>query len=91
MSALPVKADIGRVLLDVCYGSKADICVAKSDVRFTPNNDRKSGCLIVPPNLARPRITHATAPNAERDSLRANWVRCIPPGGRLFNPSRAFV
>ena len=43
MSALPVKADIGRVLLDVWYGSKAGICVAKSDVRFTPNSDHESG------------------------------------------------
>jgi hypothetical protein len=28
---------------DVRFGSKADICAAKSDVRFTPNSDRKSG------------------------------------------------
>jgi hypothetical protein len=27
---------------DVCFGSKADICAAKSDVRFAPNSDRKS-------------------------------------------------
>ena len=27
----------------VRFGSKADICGAKSDVRFTPNSDRKSG------------------------------------------------
>ena len=27
---------------DVRFGSEADICVAKSDVRFTPNSDRKS-------------------------------------------------
>jgi len=26
----------------VRFGSKADICAAKSDVRFTPNSDRKS-------------------------------------------------
>src|SRR5262247_1390394 len=31
----------GRV--DVRFGSKADMCVAKSDVRFTPNSDRESG------------------------------------------------
>jgi hypothetical protein len=27
---------------DVRFGSKADICAAKSDVRFTPNCDRES-------------------------------------------------
>jgi len=27
---------------DVRFGSKADICAAKSDVRFTPNSDRES-------------------------------------------------
>jgi len=28
---------------DVRFGSKADICAAKSDVRFTLNSDRESG------------------------------------------------
>src|SRR5262249_1585549 len=28
---------------DVRFGSKADMCVAKSDVCFTPNSDRESG------------------------------------------------
>jgi hypothetical protein len=32
-----------RFRADVRFGSKADICAAKSDVRFTPNSDRKSG------------------------------------------------
>jgi hypothetical protein len=27
---------------DVRFGSKADICAAKSDVRFTPNSDCES-------------------------------------------------
>jgi hypothetical protein len=27
----------------VRFGSKADICAAKSDVRFAPNSDRESG------------------------------------------------
>jgi hypothetical protein len=27
----------------VRFGSLADICAAKSDVRFTPNSDRESG------------------------------------------------
>src|SRR5262245_56993500 len=27
---------------DVRFGSEADMCVAKVDVRFTPNSDRKS-------------------------------------------------
>src|SRR5262249_15102952 len=29
--------------VNVRYGSEADICAAKSDVRFTPNSDRESG------------------------------------------------
>jgi len=28
---------------NVRFGSKADMCVAKPHVRFTPNSDRKSG------------------------------------------------
>src|SRR5262249_36707734 len=28
---------------DVRFGSKADICAAQRDVRFTPDSDRKSG------------------------------------------------
>src|SRR6476646_9285363 len=33
----------GESPTDVRFGSKADICGATSDVRFTPNSDRKSG------------------------------------------------
>jgi hypothetical protein len=29
--------------IDVRFGSEADTCAAKSDVRFTPDSDRKSG------------------------------------------------
>ena len=29
--------------LNVRFGSQADICAAKSDVRSTPNSDRESG------------------------------------------------
>jgi hypothetical protein len=32
-----VRVDIVR------FGSKADMCIAKSDVRFTPNSDCESG------------------------------------------------
>src|SRR4029453_18327592 len=35
ISALPPKADIP---LDVCFGPKADICIAKRHVRFTPES-----------------------------------------------------
>ena len=37
---------------EVRFGSLADICVAKSDVRFTPNSDRKSR--HVPRKWSRP-------------------------------------
>ena len=33
----------GQAGPDVRFGSKADVCVAKPHVRFTPNSDRKSG------------------------------------------------
>ena len=42
---------------DVRFGSKADICVAKSDVRFTPNSDRESGL--------RQTVTSALPPIAD--------------------------
>jgi hypothetical protein len=29
--------------VNVRFGSQADVCSATSDVRFTPNSDRKSG------------------------------------------------
>jgi hypothetical protein len=32
-----------ELLADVRFGSKADMCSAKRDVRFTPNSDRESG------------------------------------------------
>jgi len=31
------------MLADVRFGSKADMCSALDDVRFTPNSDRESG------------------------------------------------
>src|SRR5262245_13007606 len=32
-----------EVAVDVRFGSKADICSAQTNVRFTPNSDRESG------------------------------------------------
>jgi hypothetical protein len=34
---------LGQDCRHVRFGSKADMCAAKSDVRFTPNSDRESG------------------------------------------------
>jgi hypothetical protein len=42
---------------DVRFGSKADICAAKSNVRFTPNSDRKSGF--------QSRVMSASPPRAD--------------------------
>jgi hypothetical protein len=44
----PTAIDIGQTIRtlirpNVRFGSKADICAANSDVRFTPDSDRKSG------------------------------------------------
>jgi hypothetical protein len=40
---VPSGAAWSRDAPDVRFGSKADICGAKGDVRFTPNSDRESG------------------------------------------------
>jgi hypothetical protein len=32
----------GNAASHVCFGSEADMCAAKSDVRFNPNSDRES-------------------------------------------------
>src|SRR5215813_8601593 len=37
------KAGLLTISKNVRFGSKADICAAKSHVRFTPNSDRESG------------------------------------------------
>jgi hypothetical protein len=47
-----------------CFGSKADICAAKSDVRFTPNSDRKSGL----PH----KVTSALPPKADMCGAKRN-------------------
>jgi hypothetical protein len=43
MNFLRPEADILQRNTHVRFGSKADMCAANSDVRFTPNSDRKSG------------------------------------------------
>jgi hypothetical protein len=40
---LPPRADMRHCKSNVRFGSKADICAAKFDVRFAPNSDRESG------------------------------------------------
>ena len=48
---------------NVRLGSEADICAAKSDVRFTPNSDRESGHEISEPEILSVGI--ATAPASD--------------------------
>src|SRR5262245_60224675 len=57
------------------FGSKADICAAKSDVRFTPNSDRKSGF----PH----KVMSALLPKADMCSAPA-YV-CFGPKGDIAN------
>src|SRR5262245_26698454 len=45
MRSRPKIANRNVVRRNVRFGSKADMCVAKSDVRSTPNSDRESGFL----------------------------------------------
>jgi len=40
---VPAKSAALEEVANVRFGSKADVCVAKPYVRFTPNSDRKSG------------------------------------------------
>src|SRR5690348_4446556 len=46
-----------QVLTDVRFGSEADICAAKSHVRFTPNSDSKSGHVCFTPKSGHVRRT----------------------------------
>src|SRR4029079_11465667 len=63
----------------VRFGSKADICVAKSDVRFTPNSDRESG-------LRQP-VMSALPPIA--DICGANRHICFGPKAAITPLTRA--
>jgi hypothetical protein len=56
-------------LADVRFGSKADMCVAKRHVRFTPNSDRKSRHAAM--------VMSALPPKA--DSCRATAYVCFGP------------
>ena len=38
-----IELDLGHPRQNVRFGSKADICAAKTHVRFPPNSDRESG------------------------------------------------
>jgi len=42
MSIVAVQTSLVKRWLNIRFGSKADMCVAKSDVCFTPNSDRES-------------------------------------------------
>jgi hypothetical protein len=46
---------------DVRYGSKADICSAAADVRFTPNSDRESGHVPMVMSALPPKADVCTA------------------------------
>ena len=37
-----VREGVDLRLIDVCFGSKGDICAAPAHVRFTPNSERES-------------------------------------------------
>src|SRR5215471_7981306 len=52
-------------LADVRFGSKADICVATSHVRFTPNSDRESGHRLLFDHLVGLREKRWRNSNAE--------------------------
>ena len=56
-------------MLDVRFGSLADICAAKGHVRFTPNSDRESGF----PH----KVMSALPPKADIHSAQA-YVRFGP-------------
>jgi hypothetical protein len=40
---VPSEQALNTLVVNVRFGSKADMCGAKSDVRFTPDSDRESG------------------------------------------------
>jgi len=46
----------------VRFGSKADVCVAKPHVRFTPDSDRKSGLPQKAMSASPPKADMCSAP-----------------------------
>jgi len=73
----------------VCFASKADICSAKSHVRFTPNCDRESGfpqtvMSALPPKADMCGALAHVCFGPKADILRSgNDVRFLPKSGRL--------
>jgi len=61
--------------IDVRFGSEADTCAAKSDVRFTPDSDRESGfsrtaiCLLYPQKQTCAVQSEMSAKGQKRTSL----------------------
>src|SRR5262245_56497628 len=70
---VPDQATI-REAADVRFGSKADMCAAKRDVRFTPDSDRKSG--------HRQPVMSALPPIADSCSAQAHV--CFGPKADIF-------
>src|SRR5262245_11874381 len=66
---------------DVRFGSKADMCVAKSDVCFTPNSDRESGL----PQT----VMSALPPKADMCSAVADV--CFGPKADIVAASKLFA
>ncbi len=76
---------------DVRFGSKADICAATSNVRFTPDSDHESGHLPVGMSALPPKADMCGA----RVHVRLEPIADIDDGishlsvfnlGRLFEP-----
>src|SRR5262245_57305956 len=73
-----------EVAADVRFGSKADICAAKSHVRFTPNSDRKSGLpqtvmSALPPKADMCGATRDVRIGPKADSCTATRLVCHFP------------
>ena len=64
-------------MTNVRFGPETDMCVAKSDVRFTPNSDRKSGF---------PQTAMSTLPPKADMCAAATDVRCVPMADKRGEP-----
>src|SRR5262245_21758239 len=67
----------GKGGYNVRFGSKADICIAKGDVRFAPNSDRKRGHAQMVMSALPPRADMCSARAYVCFGPKADIVRLI--------------
>jgi hypothetical protein len=82
---------------DVRFGSLADICAAKSDVRFSPNSDRKSGfahevmsALLPKADMCGATMDVRFGPEADITGVLFNYLVGAKQGRRWNDDTKCF-